>query len=559
MGNPWGRVVGVLLSMCTVAGASAQTLTLQRLDAEATTAEVVAGTRPLPWQDNRNGDVIFEGSHHPRWWKLTATRSFPASQQPRLLLESPYLTRVQAWVPGSTSPSRHALYGADADDRYSTRALVIDLPSGLEAGDSVLLRVEAPAAIPMRASLVPLAQVHRGDLLFVGWRSFILGSLSVLPLLALTLWLRLRDPQYLYFAASVLLVTLYLLALGGEMRAIPWLAGIAGSGVGFARVTAGLATVCMILFQRRYLQLPQFMPRVSRWLAGCVAAILAISVFNVFSEASLGSLAGNVCLLISGMLLVGSGVVMAWRGQRQAWALLFSWLPFLLLAMLRTAELAGWLLGPPWLGHGITISVALSALLLSIGMADTMLQLRRDRDHASRRANVDSLTGMSTRLAVDEYLAKAIQDAAANATPLSIAFIDVDHFKAVNDRHGHAIGDECLRILAARVRRQLRASDMLGRYGGDEMLAVMPGMDLEQARVRAEAMRNTVDVRPIDINHLSLDVSLSIGVAQWQPGELLEQLLQRADMALYAGKAAGRNRTCLAAASQTFSPCETMQ
>ena len=79
MGNPWGLAVGVFLSMWVTSAANAQTFTLQRLDSDAPVAEVVASVRPLPWQDNPNGDVIFEQSHRPIWWKLTAAQPFDAA------------------------------------------------------------------------------------------------------------------------------------------------------------------------------------------------------------------------------------------------------------------------------------------------------------------------------------------------------------------------------------------------------------------------------------------------------------------------------------------------
>ncbi len=522
--------------------AAAQVLVVERLESDAASPSGLPVER---LQANPDGEVIFQQQRGPVWWRIRSDADIPASLHPQLLLASPYLNRVQAWVPGASGSTRHALSGPDADPRYSTRALVIALPHGLARGQAVWLRMTAPAGVPMRLSIEPLEQVHRDDLAFTAWRTFLFGGISVMLLLAVTFWLRLRERQYFYFAANLLCVLLYLLVMGGEIRAFPLLSALAQDSPQPARVLAGFAVIFTILFQRSYLQLHQVMPRVSTCLSACIVFMGAVTACNLVSDAKLWSIAGNLCVLLTGVLLLFSGVVRAIRGQREAWVLMLSWLPLLLLGMARTVELIGWWVGPAWLGHGISISLALSALLLTIGLADAMFELRRDRDRASHRADVDSVTGVSTRLAVTEYLGQAILRAAENGEPLSVAFIDVDHFKAINDRHGHAIGDECLRILAARVRRQLRSTDSLGRYGGDEMLAVMPGMDLEQARLRAEAMRNTVDVRPVEIGDVQLVATLSIGVAQWLPGESPEALLERADKALYASKAGGRNRTHL--------------
>jgi len=152
----------------------------------------------------------------------------------------------------------------------------------------------------------------------------------------------------------------------------------------------------------------------------------------------------------------------------------------------------------------------------------------------------DPLTGLSNRRFILTQLAGMVSGARRHHRDLTIAVIDVDHFKAVNDRHGHAEGDRVLSAVARELREHMRAEDQLGRLGGEEFLALLPETDIEAApgaaeRIRASAVRTGVTV--------------SIGWATWE-GEPPDDLLGRADDALYAAKAHGRN--CVQGAPATL-------
>lgn len=126
---------------------------------------------------------------------------------------------------------------------------------------------------------------------------------------------------------------------------------------------------------------------------------------------------------------------------------------------------------------------------------------------------------------------------------LSIMLIDLDHFKTVNDRFGHAAGDQVLSVMAQRMSFGLRKVDHLGRIGGEEFLVFCPQTELEGARAMAERLREQVMVDPIPGLPATDRVTLSIGLATWEgPEDTSERLLSRADKALYQAKAEGRNR-----------------
>jgi diguanylate cyclase (GGDEF)-like protein len=167
-----------------------------------------------------------------------------------------------------------------------------------------------------------------------------------------------------------------------------------------------------------------------------------------------------------------------------------------------------------------------------------------------REAESDPLTGALNRRAGDAALESALKNAIAQRLPLAVLFIDIDHFKAVNDMHGHQVGDQCLVAVAETIASQLTPGDSLSRYGGEEFQVVLPGRTLAQARDLAERIRVAVRQGRIDCNGLRLTLTVSIGVAQRQAEDgTIQTLQERADKALYKAKANGRN--CVATLAPT--------
>jgi diguanylate cyclase (GGDEF)-like protein len=160
-----------------------------------------------------------------------------------------------------------------------------------------------------------------------------------------------------------------------------------------------------------------------------------------------------------------------------------------------------------------------------------------------RVAVTDPLTGAYNREFLMARLPQEIEAAIERDRTLSLAMVDVDHFKAVNDQYGHGIGDVVLAEVARRLRGAIRAGDLLVRYGGEEFLAVLPKADAGRAWEVGERMRQRVCERAFDVGDgLALLLRISVGIAQWRIGEKMPDLIDRADVALYGAKERGRNR-----------------
>ena len=168
-------------------------------------------------------------------------------------------------------------------------------------------------------------------------------------------------------------------------------------------------------------------------------------------------------------------------------------------------------------------------------------ELTRQNDRLEELVFFDELTGLRNRRAMLHELEMLLAGARRHGHRLSVLMLDIDRFKPINDEHGHRAGDEVLRAVGQRLIGRLRREDVAGRLGGDELLVVLPDTDAPGAAIAAESIREAISERPVRSSAGPIDVTVSVGIAQWND-EDLPRLLEEADRALYAAKAGGRDR-----------------
>jgi diguanylate cyclase len=172
-------------------------------------------------------------------------------------------------------------------------------------------------------------------------------------------------------------------------------------------------------------------------------------------------------------------------------------------------------------------------------------KIRDSLEQAEERSKTDTLTGLANRRALDEFFRLAQMRAMESGEPLSAFMIDIDHFKKFNDTYGHQVGDQVLKLTAAVLREHVRDNDLAARYGGEELMAVLPGTNLEACRQIAERVRTVIAERRIRRRTTGEEIgsiTISIGVAEFRLGESEDNLIERCDRALYLAKREGRNR-----------------
>ncbi len=158
----------------------------------------------------------------------------------------------------------------------------------------------------------------------------------------------------------------------------------------------------------------------------------------------------------------------------------------------------------------------------------------------TEQASTDALTDLANRRSFEEHLHREVARATREALPLSLALLDIDHFKRVNDSHGHLVGDHVLAEIARRIRQTARGHDIIARIGGEEFAWLLPGLSLDRAFEPADRARRAIADQPFSD---AGTITISIGISQWQPGRDADAFRAAADAMLYAAKRAGRNRT----------------
>jgi diguanylate cyclase (GGDEF)-like protein len=177
-------------------------------------------------------------------------------------------------------------------------------------------------------------------------------------------------------------------------------------------------------------------------------------------------------------------------------------------------------------------------------LVDLQAQLLSAREALREQATRDSLTHLWNRSYILDAMTRELSRAYRESSPLGLVIVDLDHFKCVNDNHGHPAGDAVLQEAARRMQNSIRQYDSIGRYGGEEFLILLPGCSGAESCVQAERLRRQLTHNDIRVNDSSLRVTASFGVTAAVPGEswTAEGLIRKADEALYVAKKSGRNR-----------------
>lgn len=412
------------------------------------------------------------------------------------------------------------------------------------------------------------------------------GILLALFVYNLVLWLTLRDPSYFWYLFHISAFGLVLFTLNGYSFEYlwpdnPWLANVA------VPLSICFAIVGMQQFARTFLELPKRFPRGNLVSFGIIGICIALGAASLWLPYSISTPWATRTVIISVLWTVIAAVVVLRRGYMPARLFLVAWAVFLA-GTATIAALAFGLVPKNMLTeYGVQIGSALEMLLLSIALSYRYASLRNENERIAAEATMqlerkvaqrtqevrsalmqledahrrlhdssrrDGLTGLYNRTHFHENFELMLRESRDKGQPVSLLMIDLDHFKSINDRYGHLVGDDCLRWAAQRIGQALRVheSALLARFGGEEFVVILPGHDLHSAVGVAESLRRKLVEEPCVSGPHRLRVSASLGVHTVDPGVDIDSdaALSVADQALYAAKANGRDcvRTSITAA-----------
>lgn len=505
-----------------------------------------ARLQPYKYADARQHGGVF-------WLKLRSVKAFAATGVPVLVVRkgrhlqvAPFANRV-----GASSPLAHA---TDLSGFRGVQDAVYLLPEGLASGQVLSVRVESTGmgSEELGFSTSALDETLVRSATHARMIALAFGALLAMALAALLIWFVLADSLFILYAALFSLQALYIAYLSGQGFDWPVLSYALPLLSHAWNVPAALSGAVACLFVREIADLERFSPRIYRTFGWFAVTFVLLALSNLAKLIGFGPMVatiGNVIFLgVAAFTLIVS--FLAWRrGSRAAGWFLLAWG---MLEIFTIATTLSWLLSAAGgvellLYYGLPASMVCAAVLIALGVADRLREQRLALTDAERRAQTDPLTGVLNRRSLLERLEVACLRAQTRGLPIALLFIDLDHFKEINDSHGHPAGDACLAAIIAPIQAELRQSDVIGRYGGEEFVVILSSADAAAARPVAERIVARVAELRVEGFGNPIALTCSIGVAT---SDLLgvwgTHLIARADDAVYAAKKSGRNQVQVA-------------
>ncbi len=418
------------------------------------------------------------------------------------------------------------------------------IPAEQAASTPLLLRFDASSNnAPARFVVQPLVEYLEQDANWLVFASACFSVMLAMVLMALSFALMLRDVAYAWYAGYILC---YALILGTEtgfvFQPLNW-QWLAHSAPTVHAAAVALSVAFAALFLSRFCEVRRLVP----WLCIPLLAVavgmtqlvlMRVSQIPLLLEVE--QLLSIPMLALGALLLLFTSIAAAARGSRPAWFFLAGWVPLVLLTVASSMQFHGALATWTWLNDAGLAVGAFEAIVLSIGLSDRALTLRQDRDEVRTLADHDALTDVYNRRGWSDRASAAMAEVPAR--PLALLFLDLDHFKALNDRLGHRSGDRALIAVSRALATELRPQDLLGRYGGEEFVVLLDTTLGAQALDVATRLCRRVHRLEIPVNGDTSLLTVSIGIAMHREGDSLEALVERADQAMYSAKVNGRNQ-----------------
>ncbi len=514
--------------------ASVEAVTAGRLDHQFTVFDYRAA---------RSGDAPF-------WLKLVARTGMEAAGAPALAVRKGRHLDIRVFGPREAATGPLKLTASLPEFRAEQTALYV-LPSAPSPQDVFYVRVEAEGVGAERLSfrLLSLNEALAWGAEQARMIALAFGALMAMSFAALLIWFVMPARLFIYYATLFSLQALYIAYVSGQGFDWPFLRAALPLNAHAWNVPAALSGAAACMFVRVITDMRRYSPRNYRIFGWLALAFVALAFANFARLIGLGA----IVAMIGNVIFVGTAVYtlvvsfLAWRrGSRPAGWFLVAW------ALLEVMTI--WTAGQsivgdaePLLYYGLPLSMVAASILIALGVADRLREQRAALSDAERRAQTDPLTGVLNRSSLIERLEAACDRAQARGLPIALLFIDLDHFKAINDTRGHLAGDACLRAVIGPIQEELRHSDVIGRYGGEEFVVILSSADAHVAKAIAQRIRERVAGLEVHGFGAPIRLTCSIGVATSDSlGVWGEELVASADAAVYVAKSAGRNQVHVA-------------
>ena len=484
----------------------------------------------------------------PTWFHLPLQNPDTDARPLRLLIGASWLDEIDIYQLHDGQPVQQWSAG---DERRATQSLIpgagYAVPMIVSPGRTELfIRVQSADPLLFDLSLVPPLQQTRDD----RGRHYLYGGLYgfLLALAAFNLLLfgGMGTRSHLQYAIYLLTFIALNLAYTGHGLSLFW--------PGEEMLQRYIILLLMVLygssglwFACTFLALGQHAPRLKAVLEGGVlstlALMLALIAFDQHVPAAFLAFFFAIAFALTMVLL---GIVTIRHGRSAGRYYLLAVTAGAGGAIVTALTVWGWVPATTAGFHAVEIGMVLEATLLALALANRMRHHERARKEAEQLARQDALTGLPNRRGFFEQAAGVWGNVLRRQRPLSVLMIDIDHFKPVNDRYGHDVGDQVLAAVANLLKQNSRVGDIVARWGGEEFLLLLPETDLPQASALAERIRLAVAEQAALVAQHEHRLTVSIGCVQHRDEASLTDLIRAADQCLYSAKEQGRNRVAVA-------------
>ena len=481
----------------------------------------------------------------PRWMHLDIENPGTAPLAYRLYVAEGWTDRLDVWLFTPGGEPSHWLAGDDrSPSRYLRMGLGFAFDAPLPPGRSELfVRVDSIDSAALALRLIPQAQTGELEGAAQQWLGLVHGFLIALVATYGLLWLALRESNLLRYVAYVGSYLGMHLAYSGLAARVVW---PDSPEVARFAILVGMTLFSSagLWFARGFLGLAEFAPKVDRAVAWVVRLALAAMAACVLTNSAPTAVdfAFAYIMLIT-FVMVGLGVLAVRKGREQAVVFLVATLISMAGALVTTLAVMGRLPFSALTFRAVEVGVMFEAAIWALALGLRLRRQQEDRAQALELARHDPLTGLYNRRGFFEQALPVYSTAMRQARPLAIVMLDIDHFKRINDLHGHDAGDRTLVAVADKLRSACRLGDVVGRWGGEEFVMLLPETPGDPAHALAERLREVFAGTVVALGDgRETSFTASFGVAVRSDLTSLEDVLRAADAALYEAKGAGRDR-----------------
>lgn len=519
---------------------------LKETGGELTIDQAAAAYRRGAFLVSRKPVPDFGIGSQPVWLHFGVANPTDRAVAQRLTIETPWLDQIDLYFRqgGRTLAAYHAgdrepFARRPVDSRYF--AFKHDFAPG---GEDVFIRVATPDPMVLPIYLMGVEQAEARSRLLDYSYGFLYGFVIALMAYNAMLYAGLRQSRYILYSLYLAMFLLMNISYSGhgfkwlwpdhttwEQWSNPILIVLYG--------TSGLTFALAFLDTRTHL------PRVHKAVIGFMAVSGLLELLSILIDSQRDALlVAFVYAFLFSIVMLAIGALSMRSGRKPARYFLLAALSAMIGAALTALSVAGIIPYNAWTFRAVDIGVLLDATLLALALTYQFRTSQQEKLQAEQLANLDPLTGVNNRRAFYDLTAPIWNIALRNDRDLSVIMLDIDHFKEINDAHGHAVGDDTLTTIAGVLTGSIRVQDVIARWGGEEFIILLPETGLQEAAALAERLRRAIEAIRLKFIDAEITVTASFGVAQRGRGQQsLDALISTADDCLYEAKA-GRNRVC---------------